>query len=61
MQHCPMLDHIFFQVRPAPPTPPSLHGLCAHTCVGTLPRWEVTIPSNNYKIFKLTSLSLFPS
>ena len=25
---------------PAPPTPRLLHGLLAHTYVGTLPRWE---------------------
>ena len=34
------LDHIFIGLGPAPHTPPSLHGLPAHTCVGTLPRWE---------------------
>ena len=37
---CPRLDHIFFQLGPTPPMPPSLHGLPAHTYVGTLPRWE---------------------
>jgi hypothetical protein len=34
------LDHIFIRLGPAPPTPPSLPGLLAHTCVGTLPSWE---------------------
>ena len=36
----PGLDHIFIQLGPAPPTPPSLPGLHARTCVGTLPHWE---------------------
>ena len=31
----PMLDHIFIRMGPAPPTPPSLFGLPARTCVGT--------------------------
>ena len=33
------LDHIFIQPGPAPPMPPSLSSLPAHTYVGT-PRWE---------------------
>ena len=37
---CRGLDHIFIQLEPAPHTPPSQRGLLAHTCVGTLPRWE---------------------
>ena len=37
---CPRLDHIFIWLGPAPPTPPSLSGLLAHTCMGTLPHWE---------------------
>ena len=36
----PRLHHIFIRLGPTPPTPPSLPGLPAHTCVGTLPRWE---------------------
>jgi hypothetical protein len=39
----PRLDHIFIQLGPALPTPPSLPGLPklpAHTCMGTFPRWE---------------------
>ena len=36
----PGLDHIFIRLDPAPPTPPSLGGLLARTCVRTLPRWE---------------------
>jgi hypothetical protein len=49
-------------VGPTPPSPPSLPGLPACTCIGTLLRWE---PMWQYlvkvQIFKLTSLSLFPS
>ena len=47
----PGLDHICVRLGPAPPTPPSLSGLPAYTCVrnysslGT----NVTIPSRNYK------------
>ena len=35
-----MLDHIFIRFSLAPPTRPSLPGLRARTCVGTLLRWE---------------------
>ena len=37
---CPGLDHIVIRLGPAPPAPPSLPGLLAHTYVGTHPRWE---------------------
>ena len=33
-------DHIFIQLGPAPPTPPSLFALPTRTCMGTPPRWE---------------------
>jgi hypothetical protein len=36
----PMLDHIFILLGPASPTPPSLPGLPARTCVGTPSHWE---------------------
>ena len=38
----PGLDHVFFRLGPVPPTPPSLPGLHARTCMGTLPQWEPT-------------------
>jgi hypothetical protein len=33
-------DHIFIQLGPSHPTPPSLSGHPTRTCVGTPPRWE---------------------
>ena len=36
----PRLDHTFIRLGSTPPTPLSLPGLLACTCVGTLPRWE---------------------
>ena len=36
----PILDHIFIRLRHAAPTPPSLPGLPARTCMGALLRWE---------------------
>ena len=38
---CPVLDHIFIRLGHVPPTARSLPSLLAHTCVGTLPRWEL--------------------
>ena len=61
-QHGPGLDHICVRLGPAPPLPPSLPGsLPTHA-------WELFFVGNqcdntwlNFKTFKLTSLSLFPS
>ena len=39
-RQCPRLDRIFIWLGPAPPTPLSLTGLPARTCVGTLSCWE---------------------
>ena len=36
----PRLGHIFIRLGPTPPKPPSLSGLPARTCVGTLSYWE---------------------
>ena len=36
----PKLNHICVWLGPAPPTPPALPCLLAHTCAGTLPGWE---------------------
>jgi hypothetical protein len=36
----PGLDHNFFRLGPAPPMPPLLLGLLAHTCMRTPPHWE---------------------
>ena len=38
----------------APPMPPSLPGLPAQTCVGTLPRWE---PMQQYPV-KITNIQV---
>jgi hypothetical protein len=61
----PGLDHIFIGLGPAPLTPLSLSGLLARTCAL---EWELLLIGNQYdntqsilQIFKLTSLSLFPS
>ena len=47
----PMLDHIYIQLGPAPPTTLSLPNLLAHTCVGMFPHWEPmwTRPNQNSK------------
>jgi hypothetical protein len=50
----PGLDQIFIRLGSAPPMPPSLPGLHAHTCVGTLPRWE---PMRQYLV-KITSIQV---
>ena len=52
--HGPGLDHFFIQMGPIPPTPPLVPGLPAHTCVGTLPRWE---PMWQYSV-KITNIQV---
>ena len=61
-KQCPGLDQIFIRLGLPPPTPPSLPGLPTRTCV------ELLLVGNHYdntrselQIFKLTSLSSFPS
>ena len=48
------LDHIFIRLGPTPRTPPPLSGLPAHTCIGTLPRWE---PMSHYQV-KITNIQV---